>query len=53
MGWREALADYLASKLPSASGVEVVNVQGMPAGASNDTVSFASWRRTTSRRSSG
>lgn len=40
MGWREALADYLASKLPSASGVEVVNVQGMPAGASNDTVSF-------------
>lgn len=40
MGWREALADYLAAKLPSAEAVEVVNVQGMPAGASNDTVGF-------------
>ena len=40
MSWREALAEYLARRLPSASSVEVVNVQGMPAGASNDTVSF-------------
>ncbi|MCC6959159.1 MAG: phosphotransferase family protein [Dehalococcoidia bacterium] len=40
MAWREALAEYLARRLPSASSVEVVNVQGMPAGASNDTVSF-------------
>lgn len=38
MGWREALAAYLADKLPAADAVEVVNVQGMPAGASNDTV---------------
>jgi len=40
MGWREALAAYLTAKLSTASLVEVVNVQGMPAGASNDTVSF-------------
>ncbi len=40
MGWREALADYLAARLPEAQSVEVVNVQGMPAGASNDTVGF-------------
>ncbi|MEO8539128.1 MAG: phosphotransferase family protein [bacterium] len=40
MGWRESLAEYLAAQLPSAESVEVVNVRGMPAGASNDTVSF-------------
>ncbi len=40
MGWREALAAYLLARLTGASRVEVVNVRGMPAGASNDTVSF-------------
>ena len=40
MGWRESLAAYLESKLAAAESVEVVNVRGMPAGASNDTVSF-------------
>lgn len=40
MDWRERLAAYLLSRLPSAERVEVVNVRGMPAGASNDTVSF-------------
>lgn len=40
MGWREALAEYLTGRLPSAGSVELANVQGMPAGASNDTVGF-------------
>ena len=40
MDWRIALAGYLAAKLPAAERVEVANVRGMPAGASNDTVSF-------------
>ena len=40
MSWREALAVYLAGRLPAADAVEVVHVRGMPAGASNDTVSF-------------
>ncbi len=40
MDWREALARYLEAKLTAAERVEVVNVRGMPAGASNDTVSF-------------
>ena len=40
MGWRESLAAYLAARLPSADAIEVANVRGMPAGASNDTVSF-------------
>lgn len=40
MDWRESLATYLSAKLTSAERVEVVNVRGMPAGASNDTVSF-------------
>src|SRR5512139_2283725 len=40
MDWRERLAAYLQAKLPSAERIEVVNVRGMPAGASNDTVSF-------------
>jgi aminoglycoside phosphotransferase (APT) family kinase protein len=40
MDWRETLAAYLAGKLHSAESVEIVNVRGMPAGASNDTVAF-------------
>jgi aminoglycoside phosphotransferase (APT) family kinase protein len=40
MDWRERLAAYLGEQLPSAERVEIVNVRGMPAGASNDTVSF-------------
>jgi aminoglycoside phosphotransferase (APT) family kinase protein len=40
MDWRQALAGYLSRQLPSAQHVEVVNVRGMPAGASNDTVAF-------------
>ena len=40
MDWRDKLAAYLSSRLSSAQRVEVVNVRGMPAGASNDTVSF-------------
>lgn len=40
MDWRDKLAAYLTGQLTSASSVEVVNVRGMPAGASNDTVSF-------------
>ena len=40
MDWRDKLAVYLETKLTSAESVEVVNVRGMPAGASNDTVSF-------------
>jgi len=40
MDWRDKLAVYLETKLASAESVEVVNVRGMPAGASNDTVSF-------------
>ena len=38
MDWRDWLAAYLATKLPSADSVTVTNVRGMPAGASNDTV---------------
>ena len=40
MDWRERLAAYLGAQLPSAERVDIVNVRGMPAGASNDTVSF-------------
>jgi len=40
MDWRARLAAYLAVRLPSASSVEVVNLQPMPAGASNDTAAF-------------
>ena len=40
MDWRARLAAYLAERLPSASAVEVVNLRGMPAGASNDTVAI-------------
>lgn len=40
MDWRDRLAAYLAAKLPSAESIEIVNVRGMPAGASNDTVSL-------------
>lgn len=40
MDWREKLAAYLAARLLAAERVEVVNVRGMPAGASNDTVAF-------------
>src|SRR5262245_8098879 len=38
MDWRERLAAYLAAKLPSAESLEIVNLRGMPAGASNETV---------------
>ena len=40
MDWRDRLAAYLTVQLRAADLVEVVNVRGMPAGASNDTVSF-------------
>ena len=40
MDWRDRLATYLASQLRSADAVSIANVRGMPAGASNDTVSF-------------
>ena len=40
MDWRERLAAFLSSQLRAAESVEIVNVRGMPAGASNDTVSF-------------
>ncbi|MGE0599191.1 MAG: phosphotransferase family protein [Dehalococcoidia bacterium] len=40
MDWRDKLAAYLSRQLSSADTVEVINVRGMPAGASNDTVSF-------------
>jgi aminoglycoside phosphotransferase (APT) family kinase protein len=40
MDWRERLAEFLATKLTAARSVSVVNVRGMPAGASNDTAAF-------------
>jgi len=40
MDWRDRLSAYLAGRLASAESAEVMNVRGMPAGASNDTVSF-------------
>lgn len=40
MDWRARLASYLAGRLPSAASVEIVNLRGMPAGASNDTVAI-------------
>ena len=40
MDWRARLAAYLAERLPSASSVEIVNLQPMPAGASNDTAAI-------------
>ena len=39
MDWREALAAYLKARLPAADSVEVTRVGGMPAGASNQTLS--------------
>jgi aminoglycoside phosphotransferase (APT) family kinase protein len=36
-GWREALERYVHQRLPSADGVRITAVRGMPAGASNDT----------------
>ena len=38
--WRERLTAYLAHRLPAAESVELANLRGMPAGASNDTVSL-------------
>lgn len=38
--WRERLTAYLAQRLPAAETVELTNLRGMPAGASNDTVSL-------------
>lgn len=38
--WRGRLTAYLSERLPSADAVELVNLRGMPAGASNDTVSL-------------
>lgn len=40
MDWRARLAAYLSARLPSAAAVEIVNLRGMPAGASNDTVAI-------------
>jgi len=40
MDWRARLAAYLSRRLPSATAVEIVNLRGMPAGASNDTVAI-------------
>lgn len=40
MRWELQLAEWLAGRLPSAERAEVVNVRGMPAGASNETVGF-------------
>jgi aminoglycoside phosphotransferase (APT) family kinase protein len=40
MDWRARLAAYLAGRLPSAGEVEIVNLRGMPAGASNETVAI-------------
>ena len=40
MDWREALAAYLKARLPAADSVEVTRVGGMPAGASNQTLSL-------------
>ena len=38
--WRERLTAYLHQRLPSAESLELANLRGMPAGASNDTVSL-------------
>ena len=40
MDWRERLAAYAVGQLHGADRIEVANVRGMPAGASNDTVSL-------------
>lgn len=40
MDWRERLAAYAVGQLHGADRIEIVNVRGMPAGASNDTVSL-------------
>lgn len=38
MDWRANLATYLDRQLPSADGVALGELSGMPAGASNDTI---------------
>lgn len=40
MHWTERLAAFLQAQLPAAEEVTVGNPQGMPAGASNETVAF-------------
>ena len=40
MGWAERLSGYLAEKMPHAQEVVIVRAGGMPAGASNETLSI-------------
>ncbi|MEX2081734.1 MAG: phosphotransferase, partial [Dehalococcoidia bacterium] len=40
MTWRESLEGFIRAQAPSAERVEIVRVMGMPAGASNETVSL-------------
>lgn len=40
MDWRGRLAGYLRQRLPAADDIAIVRVGGMPAGASNQTLSI-------------